>query len=199
MRLSRLRRSLMATVLVLLPMGLRADPLGDYVKGAFAAEEQQTHSRTEFRVRRGDKSTDYLIERVLPDKIHVRIRVGPAEQEAYVIGPRMFALVDGAWREGPIPPHGPLSLAMTAFLGDRLEGVREETADPQGTTRVFVVDRFDWRTGAGRNVGTLVIEIAVATQLPSRMRFDGKCHEVPCGFEQIVTFDPAMVIDSPVP
>ena len=200
MRLSWLLRIPMATVLVLLPMGLRADSLDDYVKGAFAAEERQTHSRTEFRVRRRDKSTDYLIERVLPDRIHMRIRGGPADQEVYVIGPRMFVLVDGTWREGPTPTGGRLPVSMTAFVGDRLAGAREETTDDQrGTTRVFVVDGFDWQAGTGKNVGSLVIEIDVARQLPSRMRFDGRCQKVPCGFEQVVTFDPAMVIDSPVP
>lgn len=66
-----------------------------------------------------------------------------------------------------------------------------------GTTRVLLIEAFEWSAGTGRNVGSILIGINIATQLPSMIRFDGIRREVQCGFDHIITFDPALVINCP--
>jgi hypothetical protein len=176
-----------------------AGALQDYVLEAFAAEERETHKRTEFSFRRGDKQTAYSIKRVLPDRLHMLVRSESGEQEVFIIGNLMFSMTDGTWQVGPAPSRPGSLQSVVDFLDKRLECLAEGAPMVQeGVEYRSFRATLNWRSGAGRNVGSIDLTIDTRTKLPRTVTFRGDCSGVPCAFEQVFFYDAAIRVEPPI-
>ena len=179
---------------------VRADPLEDYVLEAFAAEESETHKRTELHFTRDDQETTYSIERVLPDRLRLIVRSESGQHEVIVVGDLMFVFQEGIWQVGPAPSRPSALPSVVDFLRGQLDEVKERA--PLGQERAEYrrfSTRLEWGSGAGRNVGLLEITIDSGARLPKAVTFEGNCNGMSCGFQQVLFFDAAISIEPPIP
>jgi hypothetical protein len=148
---------------------------------------------------RGDRETRFTIVRVLPDRLHLRIDDATTSHEAIVVGDRLFERIDGRWHLGPTRVGGEAPSA-SAILRERLvtvaEGPRE--SDSGRDLRVFK-GRLEWSRGVYRNEGSIEFHIAADTQLPALVRFNGRCSDRPCSWEQTFDYGSGIAIEPPVP
>lgn len=181
------------------PQAAKAEPLLPYILQAFAAEALATHERTELIYRRGNRETQYIIERVLPDRLHLQVRGDVSEQELYIVGERMYYMVEGAWQVSSLPAQGyripSIVVLFTEHLGQINEGEPEML---DGVAQRLFSGVIAWYAAPGRNEGTIDIVVDSETNLPQMVSFKGQCGGLVCSFEQTFAYDPAIAFEPPV-
>ncbi len=171
-----------------------------YIVQAFAAEEQAPKKRASLIFSRGHTVTRYVIERVLPDRMHMHLREGVQEQELFVIGDRMFQRGPAGWIVTPASPRLSTPISVTSLFENRLEYVKEmDRVWRDGTEQRVFEGTISWFAGRSRNKGMIRIFIEVASGLPRLMTFKGKCGSSECSFEHAITYDQQISIEAPVP
>lgn len=200
MRWIHLLGFVLLSVAAALATSARADEALDVVLRAVVAEEQAPAKRAELIFRRGDAETRYLIERVLPDRLHMVLRSERLEQEIYVIGDRMYRRVAAGWTETAAPPPPPAPFSVAALFESRLEDV-EELAPifRDGVEQRVFMGTISWFAGRSRNEGELRIAVETASGLPRLLSFEGTCGASACAFEYALVYDPSIAIEAPAP
>ena len=174
-------------------------PLG-FILRSFAAEEQAPKKRADLIFRGGSTVTRYVIERVLPDRMHMHMREGSREQELTVIGDRMFKKEPTGWSSTSTPPRLSMPLSVVGLFENRLENVKEmNRVSRDGIEQRVFMGTLSWFSGRRRNEGTIRIFIEVSSGLPRLMTFKGTCGSSECSFEHAITYDPGIRIEAPVP
>jgi hypothetical protein len=176
------------------------EPAPSFVLRAFAAEERAPKKRAHLNIRRGHTDIRYDIERVLPDKLHMRLRDGDQERELYVIGDRMYNKGPQGWTVTPAAPQLIPAVSVVGLFENGLENVKERARiTTDGVEQRVFEGTISWFSGRSRNAGEIRILIETTSVLPRLMTFKGTCGSSECSFEHAITYDPAIAIEAPVP
>lgn len=198
-------KKLSAGVLALVLGGAAVEANSDeaalaFILQAFASEEQVTSKRARLTVRRDAVETHYQIERILPDRLRLHWRRDGVEGELVVVGEETFMRDAEGWRASPRVPLFEAPLSISSMLENRLDNVVEHgPVEAEGIVQRLFTGRISWLAGYTRNEGEIRIVIERDSALPRRLDFEGTCGVVRCSFEHVLTYDPAIAIDVPIP
>jgi hypothetical protein len=187
--------------LALAPRAVMAEALPPLLAEAFAAEERATHKRMELNHVRGNVKTQYVVERVLPDRAHiVHTSVTGVRTETVIVRDRVFLKSGGKWQSSPLPvqaPRGSLPSMATLMAQGASNIVEQQPQRREGRlTRIFTAE-LKWTAGQGSNQGRMEIAVDEAARLPTSLSFTGSCGALACAFTQSMSYDRGITI--PVP
>jgi hypothetical protein len=176
------------------------EPAQYFILQAFRAEEQAPNKRAELKFRRGQTETHYLIERDIPDKLHMELREGDRDQELYVVGDRMYQKSPTGWIVSQAGPALSSPISVVGLLKDRLENIKElAPVVVDGLEERVFEGTISWFSGRHQNAGEIRIFIETGSTLPRLMTFKGSCGSSECSFEHAMTYHPTIEIVPPIP
>lgn len=177
-----------------------AGPELTFILQALAAEEKVTKKQIDLIFRRGDTKMQYIIRRNLPDRLYMYRRNNNQEQELYIIGDRIYQKNQGEWDHTPAIAQLSIPFSIVSLFEQRLENIREQNPVSQdGVEQRVFVGTISWFAGRSQNEGEIQIFIDTEQILPRSIKFKGLCGASKCAFEQVINYDPAIVIEAPVP
>jgi hypothetical protein len=175
------------------------EPASSFILRAFEAEEHTAKKRADLSFRSGENDMRYVIERILPDKLHMQMKDRNHEEELYVIGDRLYVKGPLKWTTTRAVPQLAKPLSVVGLFRSALENVTEQVpVTAHGVEQRVFTGKIAWFSGYNINAGELRIFIERTSALPRLMTFKGTCGSSACSFEHAITYDPALQIEAPV-
>jgi hypothetical protein len=187
---------LAAFVLPLYICKTQAESPLEAVLKAVHVEEAAPAKRVHLTFKLAGKANEYLVERVLPDRLHLTFTTAASSEELYVVNRFTYSHDARGWHKTLLGTRLPAGIpSITGLLQSRFINV-SEVSQPGGVTRVFA-GLVSWPQQAGVARGRLDIEVTMATGLPLRARFEGSCGSLACSFDQKWDYDSSLDIEPP--
>ena len=120
---------------------------------------------------RGNLKTQYVVERVLPDRARM-IQTGPSglRAETVIIRDRLFLNQAGKWHSFPLPIQAPPGSipSMADLFSQGASNIAEHTPQRRDSRliRVFTAD-IKWTVGQGNNEGKMEVSVDDHAALPA--------------------------------